>query len=104
MISDINHADADTLDEATMNINSLRYQIHGEEQSLDYMNYKKIISGDGWYILMKNDGSIESGVLNQNDETKKEYDTYLSRYTKLKGNSSEEAPFVKKIKPLIGNN
>lgn len=104
MISDINHADADTLDEATMNINSLRYQIHGEEQPLDYMNYKKIISGDGWYILIKNDGSIESGVLDQNEETKEEYNTYLSRYTKLKGNSSEEAPFVKKIKPLIGNN
>ena len=102
-ISDVNNTDIDMLDEVALNINSLRYQIHGEELPFDYASCTKIISGDGWYILIKNDSSIESGSLNKNDETEKEYDEYLSRYTKSKINSSDEEPCVKRIKPLISN-
>ena len=49
-INDINNIDIDTLDEVALNVNSLRYQIDGEELPLDFNNYTKIISGDGWYI------------------------------------------------------
>lgn len=103
-INDVNNIDIDTLDEVALNVNSLRYQIDGEELPLDFNNYTKIISGDGWYILVKRDGSIQNGVLKGNEETEIEYDKYLSRFieskaTKLDDNES----VVKRLKPLNGN-
>jgi len=101
-INDISNTSIDTLDEIVPNINSLRYQINKEESILDYTNYKKMISGDGWYILIKNDGLIESGYLDGNEEVKKEYNQYLSKYQKLNSLNEEES-FVKRIKPLSQN-
>ena len=49
-INDVSNTDIDTLDEVALNVNSLRYQVNGEELPLDFTNYTKIISGDGWYI------------------------------------------------------
>lgn len=103
-INDINNIDIDTLDEVALNVNSLRYQIDGEELPLDFNNYTKIISGDGWYILVKNDGSIESGALNGNEETKIEYDKYLSRFIESKATMFDDnGSFVKRLKPLNSN-
>lgn len=103
-INDINNIDIDTLDEVALNVNSLRYQIDGEELPLDFNNYTKIISGDGWYILVKNDGSIESGTLNGNEETKIEYDKYISKFIESKISTFDDSkPFVKRLKPLNNN-
>lgn len=103
-INDVSNTDIDTLDEVALNVNSLRYQVNGEELPLDFTNYTKIISGDGWYILVKNDGTIESGALKENEETKTEYDKYLSRFIESKATSFDDnEPFVKRLKPLSGN-
>ena len=92
-INDVNKADIDTLDEITLNINSLRYQLYREETPIDYTSYSKIITGDGWYILFNINGTIESGSLQGNEETQKEFDSYMSKYGHL-----DEEMFVKKMK------
>lgn len=101
LVNDVNNADIETLDEVSININSLRYQIYGEETPIYYPDYTKIISGDGWYILINNDNVVESGALKGNEETTTEYDKYLSRFggSTLDG----ESPLVKRLKPLTGN-
>ena len=102
-INDVSNTDVDTLDEVALNVNSLRYQINGEENPIDYSNYTKIISGDGWYILINKDGSIESGTLKGNDETTDEYNKYLSRYKdSIEYSYDSEEPYVKKLTPLNG--
>lgn len=103
-INDVENVDVDTLDEVAVNVNSLRYQINGEETSIDYDCYNKIISGDGWYILVNKDGSVESGKLKEEDEINDEYNEYLSRYMNSRINTHDDkAPYVKKIAPLNGN-
>lgn len=101
IVNDVSNTDIDTLDEVSININSLRYQIYGEETPIYYPDYTNIISGDGWYILINNDNVVESGVLKGNEETTTEYDKYLSRF----GGSSldGESPLIKRLKPLTGN-
>lgn len=79
-IDDIDKADIDTLDEVALEINSLRYQIHGEEMPIEFSLYAKIVVGDGWYILIGNDGAVENGVLKKDEETTTEYERYLSKY------------------------
>lgn len=102
-INDVSNTDIDTLDDIALNINSLRYQINSEELPFDYASYTKILSGDGWYILIQNDGSIESGYLVGNDEIKAEYDKYLSQFKSTKNNDlNGEEPFVKRLTPLYG--
>lgn len=102
IINDVGNADIDLLDEVALNINSLRYQIHGNETPIEYKNYTKIISGDGWYILINNDSVVDSGALNIDEEITSEYDKYLSRF---KGNIVDVvSPFVKSLKPLTSNN
>ena len=91
-INDVNKADIDTLDEITLNINSLRYQLYREETPIDYRSYSKIITGDGWYILFNINGTIESGSLQGNEETQKEFDSYMSKYGHL-----DEEMCVKKM-------
>lgn len=91
-INDVSEADIDTLDEITLNINSLRYQLYREETPIDYTSYSKIITGDGWYILFNINGTIESGSLQGNEETQKEFDSYMSKYGHL-----DEEMFVKKM-------
>lgn len=103
-INDVSNTDIDTLDDVAININSLRYQINSKELPFDYANYTKILFGDDWYILIQNDGSIESGYLGENNETKKEYNKYLSQFKESKNNDlGTEEPFVKILKPLSGN-
>ncbi len=102
-INNVSNTDIDTLDEVALNVNSLRYQIHGEETPIDYVGCTKIISGDGWYILINHDGSIESGTLKGNDETIEEYKKYLSRYSDSKINTFDDnEPHVKRLVPLTG--
>lgn len=101
LINDVSSTNIDTLDEVAMNINSLRYQIYGEEIPIDYSNYTKIISGDGWYILINNDNIIESGVLKENEDATTEYDKYLSRFSE--NSLDSENSLIKKLKPLTGN-
>lgn len=91
-INDVSEADIDTLDEITLNINSLRYQLYREETPIDYTSYSKIITGDGWYILFNINGTIESGSLQGNEETQKEFDSYMSKYGHL-----DEEMCVKKM-------
>ena len=91
-INDVSEADIDTLDEITLNINSLRYQLYRKETPIDYTSYSKIITGDGWYILFNINGTIESGSLQGNEETQKEFDSYMSKYGHL-----DEEMCVKKM-------
>lgn len=93
IISDLGMVDIDELDDAMININSLRYRIHNSEPIVDNSNINKIISGDGWYILMFNDGTHESGVLEGNREIQEEYNNYLTRYV---GRSAAK-PHVKSL-------
>lgn len=101
VINDVNNTDIDTLDEVELSINSLRYQVCGDENPIDFTNYHRIITGDGWYILFNNDGNIENGVLMDDEEAKEEFEGYLSRYGNNRLNS--EQPFVKQLKPLKVN-
>ena len=101
-VNDVSECDIDDLDEIALNINSLRYQIHKEEQPIDYTKYYKIISGDGWYILFNNDGTIESGVLPDNEEATEEFEKYISRYIEQNSMNSNQT-LTKKLKPLTGN-
>ena len=104
IIDDVSNTEIDTLDEVALNVNSLRYQVNGEELPLDFTDYTKIISGDGWYILVKNDGTIEKGSLKGNEETKKEYKQYLSMFVEFKTTSFDNnEPLVKRLKPLNCN-
>ena len=101
VIADVGDTDVDILDEAAVNINSLRYQIYGEGDPIDYNCYDEIFSGDGWYILVNKDGTVESGTLGKHKETTDEYNKYLSRYsTSTSDNQSTEKPHVKKITSL----
>lgn len=102
-INEVSESYIDILDEVALNINSLRYQIYGNEQPMDYTNYYKIIASKDWYILFNNDGSIENGVLPDNEEVIEEFKKYLSRYTKS-DNLSNNPPIIKKLNPLTGNN
>jgi len=95
IINDVTHADIDILDEIEVNINSLKYQIYQDESPLDYSNYSKIISGDGWYILIQNDGTVESGTLEKTEETVEEYNQYLSNHT-----TEQNKLYTKKLKPF----
>ena len=98
LINDVRNTDIDKLDEVAININSLRYQLTGEEEPIDYNDYNKIISGDGWFILLKRDGSVASGLLKKDEESSKEYNAYLSRYNVSKEETfATEEPFVKKL-------
>ena len=92
--------DIDTLDDVALNVNSLRYQINKEEMPIEFSEYTKIISGDGWYILINHNGSIESGSLNGNRKTIEEYNQYLSKYSDIKRNSKS---YVKSLVPLNTN-
>lgn len=104
IINDVGKTNIDTLDEISLNVNSLRYQINHEESPIDYSIYTKIFFGDGWYILVQKDGLIESGYLEGNDETKKEYYDYLSQFKELKNSDLYvEEPFVKSLKPFFAN-
>ena len=102
-INDVKSTDIDTLDEVAININSLRYQVTGEESPIDFNDFNKIISGDGWYILIKKDGSIDSGLLKKDEDSSKEYNSYLSRFnvSRIDARATEE-PFVKKLTPTNG--
>lgn len=101
LINNVNNVDVDTLDEVAVNVNSLRYQINGEKQPIDYNDYIKIISGDGWYILISKECSIESGVLNGNSENITEYNKYLSMYNGSKENTNNvRKVYIKKLTPI----
>lgn len=102
-INDIKNTDIDTLDEVAININSLRYQVTGEESPIDFNDFNKIISGDGWYILIKKDGSIDSGLLKKDEDSSEEYNSYLSRFNVSRVDAcATEEPFVKKLTPTNG--
>ena len=101
-INDINNTDLDILDEVAININSLKYRIYRDESAIDFTNYHRVISGDGWYILFNNDNTIEHGVLKGNDDRITEFNKYLSRYID-NSNLNCDKQFVKKLEPLIGN-
>ena len=75
IIDNFDEIDVDKLDEVLININSLRYQLDNIEEPLDINNYKKIILGDGWYILFNKNGNIESNSFNDED-TLIEYNSY----------------------------
>ena len=90
--------DVDAFDDAAININSLRYQINGEETPIDYNDCNIVISGDGWYILVKNNGLVENGIIKLDEDTKKEYETHLSRYKDINPSYAEEH-FVRKLTP-----
>lgn len=101
IISDTNNIDIDTLDEVILNINSLRYQINKEECPVDLSLYSKIISGDGWYILVNYDGSIESGALTEGEDVINEYNRYLSKYGDYKLPVLNDVDtYVKRLVPL----
>ena len=96
IINNVLKADIDTLDDVCININSLRYRIYGIIEPIDFTDYFKIISGDGWYILINNDNTIESGCLENDEDTIKEYEKYIEKYWgKIDGNMQ----YVKRINP-----
>lgn len=102
IINDIGNTDIDTLDDIAININSLRYQINGDETPIDYSDYTKIISGNGWYILINNNGIVESGAIDRNKKIVEEYEDYLARYG---GDSLDMSKrLIKRMTPLTGNN
>jgi hypothetical protein len=79
-INNLNNTDIDTIDELNININALRYRINNE-LPVNLSDYNKLIYGKDWYILINNDNSIETGILNNNEIANKEYNNYLSRYS-----------------------
>jgi len=87
IINDVQNMDIDKLDEIVVNIRSLRYQAYGIESPLDYQNYMKMISGDGWYILIDNKGEVESGILSDDKDVLEEYNKYVSQINKSVSNT-----------------
>ena len=79
-INNISNVNIDTLDEVILRVNSLRYQIYGEEISIDYNNYTKIILGHDWYILININEIVETGILNNDKEILEEFNKYMSKY------------------------
>lgn len=76
IFNDFSNFDVDELDRAILNINALRYRVHGIEEMVDFTNYLKIYSGDGWYILIDLDGNIESGKVKSDLKTEEEFEQY----------------------------
>lgn len=79
IFEDVSRADPDSLDEAILNINAMRYRVHGIEEVLDFTNYSKIYSGDGWYILIDLAENVEKGIIKRDKDTKAEFDRFLRR-------------------------
>lgn len=101
------HMDLDYFDDQILNINSLRYQIYGVEDGFDYQDYQKIISGDGWYILLGNDGEVETGIIKKDKRIVDEYNFYLSRYgsdSNCNNNSDIPKQFQKVLSGVGDNN
>lgn len=79
--NDTSKANVDELDEVALNINALRYRVHGIEDAIDFSNYLKVYSGDGWYILEDFDGNIESGIVKHSDTIEEELKKYMDNVT-----------------------
>ncbi len=47
----------------------------------------KMISGDGWYILIDNKGEVESGILSDDKDVLEEYNKYVSQINKSVSNT-----------------
>lgn len=97
VIRNIFKEDTDTVDEAVLAIESLRYRVNGTEEPLDLVEYSKLLTGKNWYILENNDGLLESGIVETDEETQKEYSSYLSRF-----NTSNAKQYVKKNTSNLG--
>lgn len=95
VITDIVGADIDELDDAIMNINSLRYRIHGYDRIDNLQSLSTIISGDCWYIIVFKDGSVEGGVLTGYKAALDEYQSYSKRYASL--NIRHDRPVTKSL-------
>ena len=80
-VNDINQTDIDILDNICISINSLRYKINGVESPIDIFCYKRVAIGEGWYILEDLYGNVESGILDNNEESQKEYYHYLEGFS-----------------------
>lgn len=81
IIEDVSKTNLDKLDEAILNINSLRYRNLEIEEALDFSKYLKICSGDGWYILVDIDGNIEKSMIKKDRNTEAEFYKYLKKIT-----------------------
>lgn len=77
IFEDVSKTNIDKLDEASLNINALRYRVHGVEEPIDFSNYLRIYSGDGWYILEDLEGNIENGKVKTDEDTVAEFDKYM---------------------------
>ncbi len=93
LIEDISKTDLDKVDEAILNINALRYRNLGIEETVDFSEYSKIYSGDGWYILVDSNGNIEKAMIKKDRETEAEFNKYLKR---IVDTSKKEIQLVKK--------
>lgn len=79
IIEDVDNAGYDDIDNITLAIDSLRYQIKGTTEKLEFKNCQKLYCGDGWYIIIYKDNKVEKEILYDDDYTKKEYHNFLSR-------------------------
>lgn len=93
IIDDISKVNFDKLDEATLNINALRYRNLGIEQAIDFTDYSKIYSGDGWYILTDLEGNVEKGMIKKDQDTEAEFNKFLA---KIDNSNNKNKQFVKK--------
>ena len=73
----VNENNVDLLDEALINVNAIRYKLDSNCELLTIDNVKKIISGNGFYIVCMKDNHYEFGSLNKNQELIDEYNKYL---------------------------
>lgn len=94
-----NTTDADLLDEVSSAVDSLKYQIYKDDVPMVYTNYKKILLGKNWYILIANDGAIESGAT-CDEEAIQEYKKYLSQFSKTADGFGDNEPQGYVLRPL----
>lgn len=95
-ILNVDNCDIDLLDEVTLVVDALRYQILGTSEPVGVNKCHSIYCGYGWYIIKYKDNTVEKGILYDDEYTTKEYNSFLNR---LNLDQVESIGYSKSLKP-----
>ncbi len=75
-IKDVSSVDIDTLDDLFNQLYAIKYLVSGDEVPPVINEYKKIVLGDDWFITVDEFGTIDYGLLMNDDRTYDEFKKY----------------------------
>lgn len=91
-VQDISSLSADAVDSIQMCMGAISYRARGVETPILLTDYKKIILGEDWFILIYNDGTVLCDLCSREEVAIQEYEAYLAQYG-LEQNVDLSTPF-----------